>query len=91
MFSLDYAKNNEDFQNELRAYLDQKYLLDTETTSDYVSQMADAFGETKDIGDRWHSYEVRDWDAVFFETNKIIGEGRKLLNLGNAILASIPG
>ena len=61
MFSLEYAKGNKDFQETLKANLAKKYLHNTETASDYAGQMAKAFCKTKDIGDRWHSYEVTDW------------------------------
>ena len=88
MFSLEYAKGNKDFKKALRAYLSKKYLHNTETASDYASQMANAFCETKDIGDGWHSYEVTDWDAIFNEANKIIEKGKKLLDLGNADAAA---
>lgn len=88
MFSLEYAKGNKDFQEALGAYLAKKYLHNTETASDYAGQMADAFCETKDIGDRWNSYEVTDWEATFNEANKIIEEGKKLLDLGNADAAA---
>ncbi len=88
MFSLEYAKGNKDFQEALGAYLAKKYLHNTETASDYAGQMADAFCETKDIGDRWNSYEVTDWEAIFNEANKIIEEGKKLLDLGNADAAA---
>lgn len=88
MFSLEYAKGNKDFQEALGAYLAKKYLHNTETASDYAGQMADAFCETKDIGNRWNSYEVTDWEAIFNEANKIIEEGKKLLDLGNADAAA---
>ena len=79
MFSLEYAKGNKDFQETLNANLAKKYLHNTETASDYAGQMANAFCKTKDSGDRWHSYEVTDWEAVFYEANKIVEEGKKLL------------
>ena len=88
MFSLEYAKGNKDFQETLKANLAKKYLHNTETASDYAGQMANAFCKTKDIGDRWHSYEVTDWEAVFYEANKIVEEGKKLLDLGNADAAA---
>ena len=88
MFSLEYAKGNKDFQKALRSYLSKKYLHNTETASDYASQMAKAFCETKDIGDGWHNYEVTDWDAIFNGANKIIEKGKKLLDLGNADAAA---
>lgn len=87
-FSLDYAKNNKVFQKDLCSYLGKKYLQESKTTSDYTSQMVTAFCETKDIGDRWHRYEVADWDAIFYKSSKILEEGKKLLDLGNADAAA---
>ena len=50
--------------------------------------MESVFSETKDIGDRWHRYEAKDWDAIFTEASNILDEGEKLLELGNADTAA---
>ena len=88
LFSLGYAKGNKRFGDDLRAFLGKKYLCNAKTTSQYVRQMAKAFGATRDIGDSWHSYEVTDWSAVFTKAYEIVKEGRKLLGLGNADAAA---
>lgn len=88
IFSLEYAKKHSDFGQELQAFLGKKYLTDDKTTKEYVRQLVNAFSETKDVGSRWHSYEMQDWDSIFNEAGKVIKEGDRLLELGNADAAA---
>lgn len=88
MFLLGYAENNASFKRDLLSFLVSKYLDNEETLKDYIGMMKDAFCQTKDVGNRWHSFEITDWDSVFDSAMKVIGEGRKLLDLGNADAAA---
>lgn len=81
-FSKSYAAKNKKFCEDLLTFLERKYVR-SKSTSDYVLQMANVFSEYRDIGDRWHSYEVRNWDSIFRKASKILDEGEKLLELGN--------
>jgi hypothetical protein len=90
LFSLDYAKDNASFKKDLQSFLGNKYLLNNKNTSkDYARQMAKAFDETTDIGNRWHSFEIPDWAAIFSKALKVISEGKKLLDIGNANAAAM--
>lgn len=86
-FSEAYAAKDIDFGDSLMSFLGRKY-VDNKMPGEYADQMAAAFAEARDIGDRWHSYEVKDWDAIFHEASKILDEGDKLLALGNADVAA---
>lgn len=88
IFSIDYANDNKSFGRDLKTFLGRKYLHKKETASEYIRQMEAAFTETKDIGNRWNHYEVADWEATFNSASEILGEGRKLLDLGNADAAA---
>lgn len=46
-----------------------------------------SFGEEKNIGDRWHSYYVTDWDEVYSTATNVLKDARRLLDMGNASAA----
>lgn len=87
-FLLDYANENSSFKRDLLSFLSSKYMDNEDTLEDYIDMMKDAFYQTKDIGNRWHSFEITDWESVFDSALKVINEGRKLLELGNADAAA---
>ena len=63
-FACSYAKIHKPFERDLTGFLAEKYLDEDEGASDAINRLEKAFMETIDIGDRWHSYEVTDWDEV---------------------------
>ncbi len=87
-FLLGYAEENASFKRELQSFLASKYMDNEDTLEDYVEMMEDAFCQTKDVGNRWHSFEITDWDSVFCSAMTVINEGKKLLDLGNADAAA---
>ena len=88
-FMRQYAQENSAFRKELTAFLGKKYLRSKATITDYRNKMCAAFEATNDLGDRWHSFEVIDWDAVADNVKNLLDEGNSLLDLGNADAAAI--
>lgn len=83
-FARSYAKYHKPFERDLTGFLAEKYLDEDEGASDAISRLEDAFMETIDIGDRWHSYEVTDWDEVVKVGEKVLKDAQRLIEMGNA-------
>ena len=75
-FARSYAKNHKPFERDLTDFLAEKYLDEDDGASDAISRLEDAFIETIDIGDRWHSYEVTDWDEVVKVGEKVLKDAQ---------------
>lgn len=87
-FCLDYAHENSNFEIDLMHFLRKKYIGNKDTTDEYVGQMRSAFKQTRNIGNRWHYFEDLDWPNIFSEALRLIEEGKKLLDVGNADTAA---
>lgn len=87
-FIQDYARDNLVFRKELMTFLGRKYLRNKSAITSYQVMMHDAFEQTRDLGDRWHSFEVIDWGAVADNVEDLLNEGKRLLDLGNADAAA---
>lgn len=88
LFALDYAQKDERFNSELADYLSKKYLKNSDAAKEFIDRMREAFAETKDLGDYWHSYEIPDWTEITSQADSIMDEARKLLAVGNAYAAA---
>ena len=64
-FCQDYARNDKKFNKELTSFLNERFIEDEDSAADFIARLEEAFGEEKNIGDRWHSYYVTDWDEVY--------------------------
>ena len=88
-FLQDYARKNDGLRRELEAFLVAKYVnINKKSIDDYCRQMQRAFQFTEDIGNRWHSFEIPDWDRITIKADSILKEGFKLLEVGNANVAA---
>lgn len=87
-FCMEYAKRNATFCEELTTFLDSKYLTSKTMVDDYRKKMARAFGMTTNIGGRWSSYEIPDWYEIGSRAGRLLSEGQRLLDLGNADVAA---
>lgn len=87
-FSIDYAKENASFKRDLTAFLGKKYIGNKKTIKEYRKEMAIAFSQIKDVGNRWSDFEIADWDSILNKVDRLLHEGRKLLDLGNANAAA---
>lgn len=83
-FCLDYARKNKKFNKDLEAFLNKRFIEDEESATDFIARLEDAFSEEKNIGDRWHSYYVTDWDEVYSVSTDVLKDARRLLEMGNA-------
>ena len=83
-FTRSYAKTHKPFERDLTGFLAEKYLDEDDGASDAISRLENAFMETIDIGDRWHSYEVTDWDEVVKVGEKVLKDAQRLIEMGNA-------
>ena len=54
-FCLDYARRDKKFGKELTKFLNERFIDDEDSAADFIARLEDAFGEEKNIGDRWHS------------------------------------
>ena len=86
-FCMDYAKKDKKFNKELTAFLNERFIDDEDSAADFIERLEDAFGEEKNIGDRWHSYYVTDWDEVYSVSEDVLKDARRLLEMGNASAA----
>lgn len=82
--SLGYARKDKNFQKELTAFLNERFIEDEDSAADFIARLEDAFGKEQDIGDCWHSYYVTDWDEVDSVSTKVLEDARRLLDMGNA-------
>lgn len=64
-FCLDYARKDKKFNKELTTFLNERFIEDEDSAADFIARLEDAFGEEKNIGDRWHSYYVTNWDEIY--------------------------
>ena len=83
-FCLDYARKNKKFNKDLTAFLNKRFIENDESAADFIARLEDAFGEEKNIGDRWHSYYVTDWDEIYRVATDVLKDARRLLEMGNA-------
>lgn len=86
-FCQDYARKDKKFNKELIKYLNERFIEDEDSAADFIARLEDAFGEEKNIGDRWHSYYVTDWDEIYSVSTDVLKDARRLLNMGNASAA----
>ena len=86
-FCMDYARNDKKFNKELTAFLNERFITDEDSAADFIERLEDAFGEEKNIGDRWHSYYVTDWEEVWSVSADVLKDARRLLDMGNASAA----
>lgn len=83
-FARSYSKTHKPFEKELIDFLAEKYLDEDEGAADAINRLEMAFMETKDIGGRWHSYEVTDWNEVVKVGEKVLNDAQHLIEMGNA-------
>ena len=83
-FVLDYADEHSQFKADLTAFIHENYVGQDEADIDYRQEVEWAFAETRDEGDRWHSYEVTDWCAIDANLDKLFKQADILLEAGNA-------
>ena len=86
-FCVDYARKDKKFSKALTAFLNERFIDDEDSAADFIARLEDAFGEEKNIGDRWHSYYVTDWDEVYSVSTDVLKDARRLLDMGNASAA----
>ena len=86
-FCQDYARNDKKFNKELTSFLNERFIEDEDSAADFIVRLEEAFGEEKNIGDRWHSYYVTDWDEVYSVSTGLLKDARRLLDIGNASAA----
>lgn len=83
-FVLDYAENHPQFKADLTSFIQENYVGEDEEDIDYRAEVEWAFDETRDEGDRWHSYEVTDWNAIYSNLDELFRQADILLEAGNA-------
>ena len=83
-FCMDYARRDKKFSKELTNFLNERFIDDEDSAADFIARLEDAFGEEKNIGGRWHSYYVTDWDEVCSVSTDVLKDARRLLDMGNA-------
>ena len=86
-FCLDYARRDKKFSKELTNFLNERFIDDEDSAADFIARLEDAFGEEKNIGNRWRSYYVTDWDEVNHVSYEVLKDARRLLDMGNASAA----
>jgi len=86
-FCQDYARKDKKFNKELTEFLNERFIEDEDSAADFIARLEDAFGEERNIGDRWHSYYVTDWDEVYSVSTDVLKDARRLLDMGNASAA----
>ena len=86
-FVTEYARSNKRFGEKLADYLADIYLDEEEGAEELIGRLEDAFMATTNIGDRWHPYDVTDWDEVCSEAEYVLTDARRLLEMGNASAA----
>ena len=86
-FCLDYARKDKKFNKELTTFLNERFIEDEDSAADFIARLEDAFGEEKNIGDRWHSYYVTNWDEIYSISTDVLKDARRLLDMGNASAA----
>ena len=86
-FCQDYARKDKKFNKELSKFLNERFIEDEDSAADFIARLEDAFGEEKNIGDRWHSYYVTNWDEVYSVSSDVLKDARRLLDMGNASAA----
>lgn len=85
-YVMEYAEQHPEFEADLMAYLKKSYVEneDSESDTDWREEVDWALSQTTDIGDRWHDYEVPDWEEIFECIGRIFDEADILLEVGNA-------
>ena len=83
-FCQDYARKDKKFNKELTKFLNERFIEDEDSAADFIARLEDAFGMEKNIGDRWHSYYVTDWDEIYSVSTDVLKDARRLLDMGNA-------
>lgn len=86
-FCQEYARKDRKFNKELTAFLNSRFIDDEDSAADFIARLEGAFCEEKNIGDRWHSYYVTDWDEVYSTATDVLKDARRLLDMGNASAA----
>ena len=86
-FCQDYARKDKKFNKELTKFLNERFIEDEDSAADFIARLEDAFGEEKNIGDRWQSYYVTDWDEICSVSADVLKDARRLLDMGNASAA----
>ncbi len=88
-FLQNYARKNDGFRRELEAFLVARYVsINKKSIDDYCQQMQSVFQFTEDIGDRWYSFDIPDWERIIHKADSILKEGWKLLEMGNPNVAA---
>lgn len=83
-FVNSYACSDICFEEALIKFLTGNYLDKEEGTKKLTSRLEKAFKAKKNIGNRWHSYYVIDWDKVSTEAWNILEDARRMYDMGNA-------
>ena len=86
-FCQDYARKDKKFNKELAIFLNERFIEDEDSAADFIGRLEDAFSEEKNVGDRWHSYYVTDWDEINSVSTDVLKDARRLLDMGNASAA----
>ena len=86
-FCQDYARKDKKFNKVLTKFLNERFIEDEDSAADFIARLEDAFGTEKNIGDRWHSYYVTDWDEICSVSTDVLKDARRLLDMGNASAA----
>lgn len=88
-YMLSFLKSDAVVADKFHNFLQEK--LRNEGAAKASSRVASAFSATKDIGDRWHSYEVTDWKSVSNESSKLFSQARNAIEAGNPEIALVMG
>lgn len=83
-FCQDYARKDKKFNKELACFLNERFIDDEDSAADFIARLENAFTEEKNIGDRWRSYYVTDWDEINSVSTAVLKDARRLLDMGNA-------
>ena len=84
LFARQYAKKHQDFCKELTNFLSDLYLDEEEGASEAIERLEDAFSSEQNIGDRWHRFEVTDWNEVCNVGQAVLKDAYRLAEMGNA-------
>lgn len=88
-YVLSFLKSDDNAADKFNAFLKEK--LSQEGVAKAEARVANAFYATKNIGDRWHSYEVTDWNAISDESSELFSQARNAIDAGNPEIALVMG
>ena len=85
-FSISYAASDSKFREALTRFLAEKY-LEKDRGEELIAKLEHAFHHTKNVGNRWHPYDVSDWERITEDAEIVLKEASRLCDAGNATAA----